>query len=75
MHITEKDALLQHETALSLYHEMVERGITINTVTFNSLVNACARVGAMKDAAAILDHMLRCGINPDLVTFSTVVKG
>lgn len=54
---------------------MKSQHISINTVTYNTLVDACARVGAMDKAAWLLDDMLSSGIEPDLITFSTIAKG
>lgn len=99
-------AALQLEQALQLFQEMKAQGVEVNTVTYNSLVDACARVGAMDKAATLLTDMLEegwfqpsclslafsykssastaeatgrapvlAGIKPDLITFSTVIKG
>lgn len=54
---------------------MKSNNVPINTVTYNTLVDACARVGAMDKAAALLDDMLNSGVQPDLITFSTIAKG
>ncbi|XP_026193169.1 uncharacterized protein LOC34622298 [Cyclospora cayetanensis] len=54
---------------------MATFGVEVNTVTYNSLLDVCARVGAMDRAAALLDDMLKKGVQPDLITFSTIIKG
>ncbi|CDJ37708.1 PPR repeat-containing protein, putative [Eimeria tenella] len=54
---------------------MAAQGVEINTVTYNSLLDVCARVGAMDRAASLLDDMLQKGVQPDLITFSTIIKG
>ncbi|KAL8443950.1 hypothetical protein Emed_006493 [Eimeria media] len=54
---------------------MSAQGIEVNTVTYNSLLDVCARVGAMDRAAMLLDDMLKNGVKPDLITFSTIIKG
>lgn len=51
----------QLDRALSMYAEMQRNGVAINTVTFNSIVDACARVGAMDKAAMLLEDMLSQG--------------
>lgn len=52
---------LQLDQALSLFEEMAAQGVEINTVTYNSLLDVCARVGAMDRAASLLDDMLQKG--------------
>ncbi|KAL8428898.1 hypothetical protein ACSSS7_006906 [Eimeria intestinalis] len=63
------------DQALALFEEMSAQGIEVNTVTYNSLLDVCARVGAMDRAAMLLDDMLKNGVKPDLITFSTIIKG
>ncbi|KAL8431786.1 hypothetical protein Efla_005008 [Eimeria flavescens] len=63
------------DQALVLFEEMAAQGVEVNTVTYNSLLDVCARVGAMDRAAMLLDDMLKKGIKPDLITFSTIIKG
>lgn len=60
---------------MRIHEEMKALGISINTVTYNTLVDACARVGAMDKAAKLLEDMLVSGVEPDLITFSTIAKG
>ncbi|CDJ49664.1 PPR repeat-containing protein, putative [Eimeria brunetti] len=67
--------LIKGYQALSLFEEMAAQGVEINTVTYNSLLDVCARVGAMDRAASLLDDMLQKGVQPDLITFSTIIKG
>lgn len=64
----------QLDKALAIHDEMKSKDVPINTVTYNTLVDACARVGAMDKAAALLDDMLTT-VEPDLITFSTIAKG
>ncbi|CEM21771.1 unnamed protein product [Vitrella brassicaformis CCMP3155] len=68
----------QVERALSLYREMQAEKIPCNAVTFNSLIDACARVGAMDRAARLLEDMTspaHSSLSPDLITYSTIIKG
>merc|ERR1719321_968749 len=44
--------------ALQLFNEMKDNEINIGVVTYNTLIDACAR-----------------GIDPDLITYSTIIKG
>jgi len=55
--------------------EMTDREIPFNVISYNTTIDACARCGAMDRAPALLDSMRQAGLEPDLVTYSTLVKG
>lgn len=65
------------ETVMALYDEMRERGIRPNTITFNTILNAFAQCAAMDRVPALLEDMrsVTPPVEPDLVTYSTLVKG
>eukprot|EP00930_Biecheleria_cincta_P046653 TRINITY_DN321_c0_g1_i1.p1 TRINITY_DN321_c0_g1~~TRINITY_DN321_c0_g1_i1.p1 ORF type:complete len:854 (-),score=164.03 TRINITY_DN321_c0_g1_i1:268-2829(-) len=67
----------QHDKVLAVYQEMKERQIPCNKVTFNTMLNAMARCGMMHELPQLLDDMRNCTppIEPDIVTFSTIIKG
>merc|ERR1719502_1402628 len=65
----------QVERLFAVYSEMRERGITVNTVTFNTLLDACARSGCMDRAPGLMAEMRAAGVTPDKITYSTLVKG
>jgi len=67
----------QHDKVCALYHEMRDRGIQCNTITYNTLLNALARCGQMKEVPQLLEDMRRADppALPDVVTFSTIIKG
>eukprot|EP01067_Filipodium_phascolosomae_P001540 Filipodium_phascolosomae@DN2007_c0_g1_i1.p1 len=66
----------QTDKAISLYERMVANKVACNAVTFNSLIDGCARVGAMDKACELLEEMTkRAGLSPDLITYSTIIKG
>jgi len=62
--------------AMQLYQDMKRENIPVNLVTFNTLIDGCARVGDMEQAAALFTEMCTMdGVEPDLITYSTCVKG
>merc|ERR1719454_182673 len=49
--------------------------MTFDLITYNTLIDACARVGEMTKASALFRDMCEQGVDPDLITYSTMVKG
>lgn len=58
-----------------LYKEMLEQKVTFSIVTYNALVDACARCQQMSHVPGILEDMLKLGLQPNLITYSTIAKG
>lgn len=54
---------------------MRERGVTCNLGTYNALLDACAKASCMDRSAALLQDMSAAGLEPDIITFSTIIKG
>mmetsp|Transcript_83247 Transcript_83247/g.147078 ORF Transcript_83247/g.147078 Transcript_83247/m.147078 type:complete len:693 (+) Transcript_83247:45-2123(+) len=65
------------KSALELFHEMPHEGVPYNTITYNSVLDACVKCGDLATAEGLLQEMLAPGasLEPDLITFSTVLKG
>jgi len=65
--------------ALLVYRELEEQLLRkqepVPKVLFNSLLDACARVGDMQQAEALWQDMPRLQVEPDLISFSTLIKG
>ncbi|CAK0846174.1 unnamed protein product [Prorocentrum cordatum] len=63
--------------ALKLFREMPKEGVPRSTITYNSIIDACIRSGKVLDAEQIFGEMVVEGgpTQPDLITFSTMVKG
>eukprot|EP00933_Yihiella_yeosuensis_P033263 TRINITY_DN26_c0_g1_i2.p1 TRINITY_DN26_c0_g1~~TRINITY_DN26_c0_g1_i2.p1 ORF type:complete len:872 (+),score=200.07 TRINITY_DN26_c0_g1_i2:162-2618(+) len=61
----------------AVYREMTDRGIECNRVAFNTILNASAMCGEMEEVPNILKLMREADppIVPDVITFSTIVKG
>jgi len=58
-----------------VYQEMLQAKLQFSIVTYNALIDACARAGEMARVQTLLQDMSREKIEPNLVTYSTIVKG
>merc|ERR1719263_1199621 len=65
----------QTERLFEVYDEMCQRGVPSNTVTYNTLLDACAKCGCMGKAPKLVADMRTAGLSPDTITYSTLVKG
>lgn len=65
------------QSALDLFYEMPAEGVQYNTITYNSVLDACVKCGELKTAEGLLREMTASttGVEPDLITFSTLLKG
>lgn len=63
--------------ALELFREMSQEGVPYNTVAYNSILDVCIKCGELATAERLLREMLEpeSSVKPDLITFSTVLKG
>jgi len=63
--------------ALELFQEMPLEGVPRNTITYNSIIDACVNCNDLSMAESIICEMTRpgCSVKPDLITFSTLLKG
>jgi len=61
--------------ALQCYEDMKVHGTTVGLVVFNTLIDACSRVGDMDAAARLFRDMVDADCMPDLITYSTLIKG
>merc|ERR1719487_1105933 len=59
----------------AVYEEMSERSIELSIVTYNTLIDACARCGRMEYLPKILEDMKVNRANPNVITYSTMLKG
>jgi pentatricopeptide repeat protein len=63
------------EPAWELYEQLRNRGEPLPLALFNSLLDVCSRVGDMTRAEELWRAMPLLGVEPDLISFSTLVKG
>jgi len=64
-------------SALELFREMPQEGVPYNTITYNSIIDACIKSGDLAAAEGLLREMTApdSQLEPDLITFSTLLKG
>jgi len=65
----------QSARAMDMWREMRAIGVPMNTVAYNAVIDAQARVGAMDEVSTLVAAMEPDGCAPDMITFSTIVKG
>jgi len=53
----------------------LQRHVDLSVVTYNTLIDACARCGRMDRVPEIVDDMKRQGVRANLITYSTMIKG
>lgn len=58
-----------------VYEEMLVQKVKFSIVTFNTMVDACSRCGEMKRIPDLLRIMTSQGIEPNLITYSAILKG
>jgi len=63
------------ERVWAVYKEMLDQRLEFSIVTFNTLVDACARSCEMARIPQLLEDMVAQGIEPNLITYSAILKG
>jgi pentatricopeptide repeat protein len=68
------------QSALALFREMKQEMVPYNIITYNSIIDVCVNCGAVHVAEGIFQQMIdeesmAHGSSPDLITFSTLLKG
>jgi pentatricopeptide repeat protein len=58
-----------------VYQEMQHHNIALTIVTYNTLLDACARSGMMAQIPGLVETMTTQGIEPNLITYGIVIKG
>eukprot|EP00930_Biecheleria_cincta_P026116 TRINITY_DN18468_c0_g1_i1.p1 TRINITY_DN18468_c0_g1~~TRINITY_DN18468_c0_g1_i1.p1 ORF type:complete len:1085 (+),score=233.95 TRINITY_DN18468_c0_g1_i1:127-3381(+) len=59
----------------AIYEEMQRRDIDLSIVTYNTLLDCCARCSRMDGIPRIIEDMNKAKIKPNLITYSTMLKG
>lgn len=59
----------------TVYHEMKAEDMKFSIVTYNTLVDACARNDQMAHVPNLLQEMVHQGIEPNVITYSAIIKG
>eukprot|EP00392_Amoebophrya_sp_AT5.2_P011108 g11183.t1 len=64
------------EGALMLFNEMKQERVAVNTITFNSMIDVAVRAHDCDKAEELYRELEQThGIEPDLITYSTLIKG
>jgi pentatricopeptide repeat protein len=58
-----------------IYEDMLENSVKFSIVTFNTMIDACARCGEIKRIPELLRNMAAQGIEANLITYSAILKG
>lgn len=59
--------------ALEIKEDMLLSGIVPNTVTWSSLISACANAGLLEQAIIVFEEMLQAGAQPNTHCFNTLL--
>ncbi|KAK6145575.1 hypothetical protein DH2020_022395 [Rehmannia glutinosa] len=60
-------------SALKLFNEMSEKGITPDNFTYNALISGFCNLSRWREVKMLFKEMIDCNLYPDVVTFSTLV--
>jgi pentatricopeptide repeat protein len=63
------------DKVFAVYDEMQKQGVQCNSITYNTMFDACAKCCAMDRASSLLKDMHAASVKPDIITYSTIVKG
>jgi pentatricopeptide repeat protein len=58
-----------------VYEEMKAQKLQFSMVTFNTLIDACARCGELNRISGLLQEMDTQGVKASIVTYSAILKG
>ena len=61
------------DEAMSLFKEMLCRNLTLNTVTYNSLIDGLCKSGRISYVQEFLDQMHASGHHPDILTYNILL--
>ena len=59
--------------ACNLFHEMTQQGVVPNVVTYNSIIDAMCKAGAMDKTELVLPQMVDNGVRLDKVILYIIV--
>ncbi|XP_071914368.1 pentatricopeptide repeat-containing protein At5g25630-like [Coffea arabica] len=64
-----------YSSVVSLFRDMCVQGIPVDEATLNIMINCCCVVGRVDLAFSTLSGFFKRGFVPNVVTFSTLLKG
>jgi pentatricopeptide repeat protein len=65
----------KYESVWKVHREMVEEKLQFSITTYNTLIDVCARSGNMGCVEGFLEEMSTLKIEPNVITYSTILKG
>ncbi|KAL0456558.1 UNVERIFIED_CONTAM: putative pentatricopeptide repeat-containing protein, mitochondrial [Sesamum latifolium] len=65
----------QYSIALNVFDEMRQLGIPVDLWTMNIAINCCCLLNRVDFGFSILGSFFKCGYEPDVTTFNTLIKG
>jgi pentatricopeptide repeat protein len=63
------------EKVFKIFGDIKSNDIPLNSITFNTLMDACVEVGDFEQTLALFDQMKQIDIKPDIYTYAVIVKG
>ncbi|XP_017235388.1 putative pentatricopeptide repeat-containing protein At1g12700, mitochondrial [Daucus carota subsp. sativus] len=65
----------QYYTVVSLFTDMCFLSFPVDLCTYNTVINCCCHVGRFDYAFSLLSGVIKRGFGPDVVTYTTLVRG
>ena len=65
----------QFDRVWLVYEEMRAEKLAVSLSAYNALIDACARSSDMGRVPQLLQDMAKDGLEPNIVTYSTILKG
>ena len=63
------------DQVFAVHDEMLKHGVACNTIIYNTMLDACAKCCTMHRAEQVLKAMRAASVQPDKITYSTIIKG
>lgn len=61
------------QMALKIKRDMLSAGVSLNTIAWSSLINACAHAGLVEQAIQLFEEMLLAGCEPNTQCFNIIL--
>merc|ERR1719169_395914 len=61
------------DMVFAVHDDMLKHGVPCNTITYNTMLDACAKCCTMYRAEHVLKAMRAASVQPDKITYSTIV--
>ncbi|KAJ0575077.1 putative tetratricopeptide-like helical domain superfamily [Helianthus annuus] len=58
-----------------ILNDIVDRGLTPDTVTYGTMIDAFSKQGSISNAVRVYDDMIKMGKRPNLVIYNSIVDG